>query len=84
MYFLSESHELVQNWISRANRLLESNYDVGDALVTCANIKGDQDVKERGRNNYEDIRNCFIINNPGLSNETYEHAIRLGASKAVH
>lgn len=61
----------MQEWIDRTERLLASNYAVGDAIVG----KSQQ---------YESLRAEYIAGNPGFSSATYGHAMHLGACKAVH
>ena len=69
--FESESRENVQDWINRTEKLLATNYAVGDAVVGKSH-------------QYESLRAEYIATNPGFSTATYEHAIYLGACKAVH
>jgi hypothetical protein len=69
--FSPSPHDEVEDWILRSKALMSSNYEVGDALV--------------GKSaNYDEIREHYISRNPGFSGDTYEHAIYLGSSKAVH
>ncbi len=64
--FSNEPREVVEVWIRRANKLLASNYPVGDALV--------------GRYpSFARLKEQFIAENPGFSSESYEYAIYLGA-----
>ena len=67
--FASVSRNEVQDWIDRSERLMSSNFAVGDAIV-----------EKSGK--YEEIRDNYIASNPGFSKRTYSHAIYLGASKA--
>jgi hypothetical protein len=69
--FASEPRELISEWIARSEKLLTSNYPVGDALAGKSE-------------DYEEIVNRYIKSNPGFSQNTYAHAIHLGASKAVY
>lgn len=69
VFFLSPRDE-VENWIIRSKALMSSNYEVGDALVGKSS-------------SYAVIREHYINSNPGFSQDTYAHAIHLGASKAV-
>lgn len=61
--------EVVGAWIVRAQKLLSSNYAVGDAVV--------------GRDpSYGTLKAQFIAANPGFSEDSYDYAIHLGASAA--
>ncbi len=80
--FEAESREAVQEWIDRTERLLATNYDVGDALVSKSHNVGDALVDKSAR--YESLRAEYIAQNPGFASDTYEHAIHLGAGKAIH
>lgn len=82
--FPDEPREVIQAWISHARDLESGGYWVGDALVESVNKRGDDEARERARQNYNNVRNNFINSNPGYSEKTYEHAIHLGASRAIH
>lgn len=84
--FPKETNDSINSWISRVNWLLNKNHFVGDAFVECAvaRNKGESSAIERAEKAYQDLRSDFIKSNPGFSEDTYEHAIRLGAGKAVH
>ena len=69
--FPAESPEVIADWVSRSQTLLSKNYDVGEAFFAD---KGDGDK----------VRQEFIEANPGFAEGTYEHAIYLGVSAALH
>lgn len=69
--FASTPRALVEDWIARSNRLMSSNFDVGNARLWKPE-------------DYEAEREKFIRENPGFDEKTYSHAIHLGTNKAFH
>ena len=67
--FSDEPRETVEMWVQRSNRLLTSNYSVGNALV-CRHP------------DYARLKGRFVAENPGFSQDTYDHAIHSGAAGA--
>ena len=68
--FNRERPEVVQDWIVRVGKLLNTNGRVGDAVV-------------RRLPDRPGIEAQYRKDNPGFSERTYSHAIHLGASMAV-
>lgn len=83
--FPNESVDTVDFWIKKARKLLHESIEVGDKIVDRANLpKRGLMTYEVAQSRYEEAHFNFINNNPGFSDETYEDAIRMGASIAVH
>ncbi|MFZ5644219.1 MAG: hypothetical protein ACOY46_11560 [Bacillota bacterium] len=76
--FPSESNEIIDNWIYRANKLANSYYHVGVACMTW--IRADKNEKEEAYARYLKIKEAFVNDNPGFSDSTYEYAIQLGCT----
>ncbi|MCX7709713.1 MAG: hypothetical protein N2484_07660 [Clostridia bacterium] len=81
--FPNESRGVVSGWISKAYNLLDKNYDVADALFDCnaARQRQDPEAIKKAEGKFHEIRNQFVSNNPGFSEELYDRAIQMGIRK---
>lgn len=67
--FSEERPEVVESWILRSQKMLSSNYPVGEAIV------GQYPTRDM-------LEDQFIALNPGFSKESYGYAIYLGCVAA--
>lgn len=67
--FSEERPEVVESWILRSQKMLSSNYPVGEAIV------GQHPTRDM-------LEDQFIALNPGFSKESYGYAIYLGCVAA--